>query len=91
MGLGISTFGCGTGLACEIARSRGAVVAGIVYHVDLDTALRGLMSVGLSTVAMAAAGEAAVRDAITEALEPFKTPSGGYRLENAVYCLVASK
>lgn len=59
------------------------------YHVDLETALRGLMSVGLSTIAIAAAGEASVREAITEALKPFRTTTGGYRLENTISCLLA--
>lgn len=59
------------------------------YHTDLATALRGLLSPGLSTIAIAAAGEEAVRRAITEALEPFKTDSGGYRLRNELHCLVA--
>lgn len=61
------------------------------YHRDLQTALRGLMSPGLSTVAIAAAGEDAVRAAITEALEPFRTPDGGYRLQNRLHCLLASR
>jgi SAM-dependent methyltransferase len=60
------------------------------YHSDLRTALRGLLSPGLSTVAIAAVGEDAVKAAITEALEPFRTPGGGYRLQNRLHCLLAS-
>ncbi len=56
---------------------------------DLQTALRGWLSVGLSTVAMGFSGEDAVRAALTVALKPFRTKDGGYRLENLVHCLVA--
>lgn len=55
---------------------------------DLDTALRGWLSVGLSAIAIHNAGEDAVRDAFTQALAPFER-DGGYRLDNSVYCLVA--
>jgi hypothetical protein len=61
------------------------------YYPDLETALRGLMSVGLSTVAIANAGEGAVRAAMTEALRPFRTAIGAYRLDNTVRCLIATK
>ena len=61
------------------------------YYPDLDTALRGLMSPGLSTVAIANAGEDAVRASLTEALRPFGTATGGYRLHNTVHCLIATK
>lgn len=59
------------------------------YHKDLQTALRGLMSTGLSALAIAASGEEAVRTAITQALDPFRTRSGGYRLHNRLHCLIA--
>jgi SAM-dependent methyltransferase len=61
------------------------------YYPDLDTALRGLMSVGLSAVAIANAGESAVRAALSDALRPFRTPTGSYRLHNVVNCLLARK
>lgn len=61
------------------------------YYPDLETAVRGLMSVGLSSLAIARSGEDAVRDAIVEFLRPFRTPAGGYNLVNSVYCLVAEK
>lgn len=57
---------------------------------DLETATRGWLSVGLTTLAIAASGEAAVRSAITDALAPFRRDDGGYRLENVVNCLVAT-
>ena len=56
---------------------------------DLDTALRGLMSAGISTLAIERAGEHGVRDALTAALAPYRLTSGGYRLENTVHCLIA--
>ena len=56
---------------------------------DLDTALRGLMSAGISTLAIERAGEHVVRDALTAALAPYRLTSGGYRLENTVHCLIA--
>jgi hypothetical protein len=39
---------------------------------DLETALRGWLSEGMSTLAIAAAGEQAVRTALTNALAPFR-------------------
>lgn len=56
---------------------------------DLETALRGLLSPGLSTVAIAASGKKAVEESLTRALEPLRLSSGGYRIENAVHCLIA--
>ena len=58
-------------------------------YADLETALRGLLSPGLSTLAIAAAGEAAVRDALTRALDPLRMADGGYRIENTVACVIA--
>jgi SAM-dependent methyltransferase len=48
---------------------------------DLDTALRAIRSAGLTLLAERNAGEATVIDAITRALAPYRTSSGGYRLE----------
>ena len=56
---------------------------------DLQTALRGLLSAGPSTIAIRIAGEQAVRDSITKALELFKLPNGGYQLKNLCRCLLA--
>ena len=56
---------------------------------DRETALRGWLSVGLSSLAIEVAGEDAVRSALTSALERFRLTDGAYRLENTVRCLVA--
>ncbi len=57
---------------------------------DRETLLRGWLSVGLSTLAIQAAGENAVRDALLSAAEPFRLTAGSYRLENTCRCLIAS-
>jgi SAM-dependent methyltransferase len=57
---------------------------------DRDTMLRGLLSPGLSAVAIENVGERAVTDALIGALEPYRTTSGGYRLENTVRCMIAA-
>lgn len=57
---------------------------------DLETLLRGWLSPGLSTLAIQAAGEEAVRAALVRAAEPFRLTAGGYRLENRVRCLLAT-
>lgn len=54
---------------------------------DLETALRGIMAAGPITLA----GEEAVRATITDALQPFRTVSGGYVLENALRYLIARR
>jgi SAM-dependent methyltransferase len=56
---------------------------------DRETALRGWMSPGPSTVAIQASGEQPVRDALARTLEQFRLTDGGYRLENTVHCLIA--
>jgi SAM-dependent methyltransferase len=48
---------------------------------DLQTALRAIGSAGLTVLAERTAGPDAVTDAIAEALGPYITPTGGYRLE----------
>jgi SAM-dependent methyltransferase len=57
---------------------------------DLETALRGLLSGGSAVRAIRHAGEPAVRQAATTALEPFLHPGGGYRLENVFRYAVAT-
>ncbi len=57
---------------------------------DLETLLRGWLSVGLSTLAIQATSEEAVRDALARAAAPFRLSGGGYRLENVCRCLVAT-
>ena len=52
--------------------------------------LRGMLSAGgLAAVAEAVGGHA-VQTAIVESLAPYRTPSGGYRLENEWHYLIAS-
>lgn len=57
---------------------------------DLATLQRGWLSAGPATLAVQTAGEEAVRNAIATAVELFRTPQGGYRLENVFYCLIAT-
>lgn len=56
---------------------------------DLATLQRGWLSAGPATLAIQTAGEEAVKNAIATAVELFRTPQGGYRLENVFYCLIA--
>jgi SAM-dependent methyltransferase len=56
---------------------------------DEDALVRGLLAAGGLDAAARAAGGDTVRSAILEALEPYRTPSGGYRLENEWHYLVA--
>jgi hypothetical protein len=57
---------------------------------DLETALRGLLSPGLSTPAIEATGEARVSDALTSALAPHRLAGGAYRIENTVQFFLAT-
>lgn len=56
---------------------------------DRDTALRGLLSAGPVVKAIQASGEAAVRDAVSGAIEPFRRDDGTYRMENKFRYLLA--
>jgi hypothetical protein len=56
---------------------------------DAPTLLRGLTSTRLAVAAMDAAGEDAVTRAILDAVAPFRTSGGGYRLENVFTYLIA--
>lgn len=56
---------------------------------DLETALRGLMAAGPTTLAVQHSGEERVREGIARALDPFKLESGSYRLDNKFRYLVA--
>jgi hypothetical protein len=60
-----------------------------IYH-DRDEALRGLLSPGLATRAINAAGEAAVRDAVGETIAPFANVFGAYRMDNRYRFLITS-
>jgi SAM-dependent methyltransferase len=57
---------------------------------DEKTALRGLLSSGPAIRAMQGAGEETVRNVILKAIAPFKTTSGGYRLQNN-FCYMIAK
>jgi SAM-dependent methyltransferase len=59
-----------------------------VYQ-DAETALRGLLSAGPAVKAIQTSGEDRVGEAVLTALEPFKSKSGGYRLENRFRYVVA--
>jgi ubiquinone/menaquinone biosynthesis C-methylase UbiE len=57
---------------------------------DLNTALRAIRSAGLTVLAERTAGQAIVTDAITSALSPYGTASGGYRLAAESRCIKAT-
>jgi SAM-dependent methyltransferase len=52
--------------------------------------LRGLLSAGPMVRAVAQAGSYSVTSAVLSAVEPYRTPSGGYRLENVFRYVVAT-
>lgn len=56
---------------------------------DAETMLRGLLSAGPAVRAIEHVGEEAVKDAVLKALEPFKTPDGGYHFCNKFLYLIA--
>jgi SAM-dependent methyltransferase len=56
---------------------------------DERTMLRGMQAAGGAVLAAGAAGEKRVRAAIAEALEPYRTATGGYRIPNEWHFLVA--
>ncbi len=57
---------------------------------DDETALRGLLSAGPAIRAIQVNGEDIVCNAILEALVPFKTSAGGYRLSNSFRYMIAT-
>ena len=58
---------------------------------DLTVALRGLLASGPVVLAIRTSGEEKVRAAVTEAIAPYETPQGGYRLENKFRYLAAER
>ncbi len=58
---------------------------------DLSTALRGILSSGQGVRAIGIAGEQATRATVAAAIEPFRSNSGSYRLENKFRYLIASR
>lgn len=60
-----------------------------VYR-DEETALCGLLSAGPAIRAIQQAGELAVRDVVAQAIAAFKTPYGGYEMQNKFRYLMAT-
>jgi SAM-dependent methyltransferase len=56
---------------------------------DEEALARAMLSVGGISVLAGPSHEAEVRDAIVEALAPYRTPDGGYRLANEYHYVVA--
>jgi SAM-dependent methyltransferase len=56
---------------------------------NVETAVRGLISAGPGVAAIRHSGEAALREAVTRALQPFTSRTGNVRLENDFRYLVA--
>ncbi len=76
-------------LAGLVVTDVGEVVCPFRYP-DEDTLLRGLLGSGLGRRALAVASPATVRRAVLEGLAGYRTPSGGYRLDNTFRYLVGS-
>lgn len=57
---------------------------------NLEMAVRGNLSTGPSAFAIRQAGAEAVQQALAEALAPFRTSAGGYRLRNRVRYVIAT-
>jgi ubiquinone/menaquinone biosynthesis C-methylase UbiE len=60
-------------------------------YVDLDAALRGLLSAGPAAEAIQASGRARVTEAISHVLESFRQSMGRYRLRNQFRLLFATR
>ena len=56
---------------------------------DLDIALRGMLSAGPVERAIRASGIEKVRDAVAEAIAPYRTANGAYELRNIFRVLIA--
>ena len=73
----------------DLRPEENTIVECVWRYPDLDTALRGLLSTGPAIRAVRHSGENAVRLAVIEAIAPFRTAQGGYRIENTFRYLVA--
>jgi SAM-dependent methyltransferase len=82
---GLERVAAAAGLTPEAA----ADVECVWEYPDPATALRGLLSAGPARLAITTAGEEAAREAVSRALDRFRTPAGGYRLRNVFRYLVA--
>jgi hypothetical protein len=58
-------------------------------YLDEDALVRGILSAGGVGATAGPAREPELRAALLEALSPYRTPSGSYRLENEWHYLVA--
>ena len=61
-----------------------------MVYPDHATAMRGLLSAGPISVAIRTSGEDKVRAAMTAAIEPYRTATGGYHMKNKFRILVAT-
>ena len=83
------------GVLEEIATAAGLypkATADVSYafeHPDERTMLARMLSAGAVVEAISHSGEDAVRAAVAEAMTPFRTPTGAYRLQNEWHFLVA--
>ncbi|MFD2935489.1 class I SAM-dependent methyltransferase [Spirosoma flavum] len=60
-------------------------------YANLDSALKGLLSAGPAQRAIGHTSYEAAVDAVTNAIAPFRTESGGYRMDNTFYILEATR
>jgi SAM-dependent methyltransferase len=88
----LSAPGALEGLAAEAGLSPGdaAEVACPWRFPDLESALSGMLAAGPAIKAIRCAGEAATREAVAGAIEPFREPSGGYVIGSAFRYLVTT-
>ncbi|HEY5064314.1 MAG TPA: class I SAM-dependent methyltransferase [Xanthobacteraceae bacterium] len=56
---------------------------------DLDTALKGMLSAGPAERAIRSSSPERARDAVAAAITPYRTPSGGYRMDNVFRYLIS--
>lgn len=57
---------------------------------DEETLVRSVLASALGVQAARTSGEESARMALVQSLEPFRTATGGYRLENEWHYLIAS-
>jgi SAM-dependent methyltransferase len=69
--------------------ARGDVSCPFTYP-DAETAWEAISSYGTLVAAIRAAHEATIKQAVLTSLVPFKTPDGGYRLENLIHYVIAT-
>jgi SAM-dependent methyltransferase len=84
------------GALAALARDAGlnpveeADVETVWEYPDDDTLLRGMLSAGPAVRVITQAGESRARDAVLEAVAPYRAPSGSYRLRNVFRYIVAA-